>query len=134
MSSETSLRTEACCYLSTPEHVRSFVGRFLYIYTDKGELRLTREQLTFRGPSGGVLDIPLEAITQLAIGHYSRWAKPFRLDYLAVTYRDASAPRTLLFTPTQSWTTPVWKTNQVVAEWAELLSDARAEWHEVRRG
>lgn len=28
-----TIRVQECCYLSTPKHVRSFVGRFIYIYT-----------------------------------------------------------------------------------------------------
>jgi hypothetical protein len=133
MSRETTVRTAPCCYLSTPEHVRSFVGRFIYIYTDKGELWLTRERLSFRSASSSTgLDIALGAITDIALGHYSRWAKPLRLDYLAVHYADDDEARTVLLTPTHAWTTPVWQTNQIVAAWAELISDLRAEWHEDR--
>jgi hypothetical protein len=46
MASETIVK-QSNCYLSTPEHVSSFFGRFIYIYTDKGELRLTESCLEF---------------------------------------------------------------------------------------
>ena len=37
MSEAVCLKRSAC-YLSTPEHIRSFVGQFIYIYTDKGDV------------------------------------------------------------------------------------------------
>ena len=39
--------SRSACYRSTPEHVQSFIGRFIYIYTDKGEL--IRAQITVQG-------------------------------------------------------------------------------------
>lgn len=87
----------APCYISTPEHVSSFVGSFVYIYTGKGELVLDSENLTFFGDWTSVA-IPLRQIKELRRGNYSRFAKPLRLDYLAVTYEDRGAEKTLLFT------------------------------------
>jgi hypothetical protein len=130
---EEIIRSEECCYLSTPAHVRSFVGRFIWIYTDKGELRLTESRLRFRGKSRMPIDIDLDAIVDIWIGNYSRWAKPIRLDYIAVAFEDGDAERTLLFTPTQSWLTPVWETNKLVAKWARLLDDVREERMEQQR-
>ena len=123
--SDTILRVQDCCYLSTPQHVRSFVGTFIWIYTDKGKLTLTEAKLRFEGKGGIPLQIPLHAITNVSVGHYSRIAKPIRLDYMAITFQDDESKQTVLFTPTGSWTTPVWRTNKIVAEWVELLRDSR---------
>jgi hypothetical protein len=101
------------------------VGRLIYIYTDKGELALTEDCLRFCGKSQIPLEIALKAITDISIGHYSRLAKPMRLDYIAVTYQAGGTERTVLFTPTLSWLTPIWETNRIVSEWAELLEQAR---------
>jgi hypothetical protein len=120
MSDDMPLK-RAACYLSTPSHVRSFVGRFVYIYTDKGELTLTETALWFVGKDGLPIVIPLDSVTALGVGHYSRIAKPLRLDYLAVRHRDGGREGTTLFTPTRSWMTPVWQTNRIVAEWADAL-------------
>ena len=87
MSDDMPLK-RAACYLSTPSHVRSFVGRFVYIYTDKGELTLTETALWFVGKDGLPIVIPLDSVTALGVGHYSRIAKPLRLDYLAVPVVD----------------------------------------------
>jgi hypothetical protein len=122
---ETTTRTQACCYLSTPEHVRSFVGTFIWIYTDKGELSLAEDYLRFTTQHQTSVEIALSAITDISIGHYSRIAKPIRLDYMAVTYQKNGVERTLLFTPTRSWVTPVWETNKIVNEWVEALHQAR---------
>jgi hypothetical protein len=116
----------AVCYLSTPEHVRSFVGRFVWIYTDKGELSLTESSLRFAGKKGPPFEIPLAQIEEVGVGHYSRWAKPVRLDYMAVRYRAGGAVQTVLLTPTVSWATPAWETNQIVAQWVGLVNAARS--------
>jgi serine/threonine protein kinase len=86
------------CYISTPEHLSTFSGQIVYIYTGKGEMRLDAENLTFVSNWQSTV-IPLQDIRELGIGHYSRLAKPLRLDYLAVTFEQASQRRTLLFTP-----------------------------------
>jgi len=86
------------CYISTPEHLSSIVGQFIYIYTGKGELRLNAESLAFVSNWQSTV-IPLQDIRELGIGHYSRLAKPVRLDYLAVMFEQAGQRRTLLFTP-----------------------------------
>src|SRR5258708_21410103 len=98
----TTTRTQACCYLSTPEHIRSFMGKFIYIYTDKGELTLAEDCLRFTGKKQIPIEIALKAITGISVGHYSRWAKPLRLDYVPVRYYVRRTKRTVLFTPTRS--------------------------------
>ena len=115
-----TIRTQECCYLSTPKHVRSFVGSFIYIYTAKGSLRLTDESLRFTSTKKS-FQIPLTAITAIGTGHYSRIAKPIRLDYLSVTFQSDGRAETILLTPAESWVTPVWKTNRLVASWQALL-------------
>ncbi len=123
--SQESFTTGSYCYLSTPEHIRSFFGSFIYIYTDRGELCLTDTALQFVGKSGSPVEILLRSITDICVGNYSRWAKPIRLDYIAVRYQSGEKERTLLFTPTRSWLTPVWETNKIVAEWVRALEDVR---------
>ncbi|HOX56362.1 MAG TPA: serine/threonine-protein kinase [Candidatus Paceibacterota bacterium] len=112
------------CYISTPEHLGTFTGQFLYIYTGKGELRLDGEYLTFdKGWQSTV--IPLRDIRELGIGHYSRLAKPLRLDFLAVRFEQAGQPRTLLFTPCiRSGISLPWETNPLVADCLQAVREA----------
>ena len=117
-----TISTQDCCYLSTPRHVRSFVGQLIYIYTAKGRLLLTSELLTFTSKKTS-FEIPLNSITDISTGHYSRIAKPIRLDYMAVKYSHEGKDETILLTPTESWLTPVWKTNKLVADWISLLDE-----------
>jgi hypothetical protein len=96
--------------------VSTFIGQFVYIYTGKGELRLDAENLTFVSNWQSTV-IPLRDIRELGIGHYSRLAKPVRLDYLAVTFEQAGQRRTLLFTPTiRGGISLPWEVNPRVAD------------------
>jgi serine/threonine-protein kinase len=109
------------CFFSTPEHIRTIMGRFLWIYTDSGEIRMTDRSLQWMGKAKLPQDIPFDQIESISIASYSRTAKPIRLDYFKVVYRDGEQTTTKLFTPTVSTITRVWKTNEIVAEWAERL-------------
>ena len=112
------------CMLSSPEHLRTFTGRFLFLELAKGELRLDAERLTFVSNWQSEV-IPLADIRELAIGHYSRLNKPVRLDYLAVTFDQGGGRRTLLFTPSAHavWVLP-WQSNAQVAECFQAVREA----------
>ena len=114
------IREQESCYLSTPEHTRSFVGRFIYIYTGKGSLLLTTESLKYFSKKK-TIDIPLGAIIDLRKGRYPRTAKPIHLDYIEVVFHIEGGQDTILLTPAKSWMAPVWKSNELVASWMETL-------------
>ena len=42
------IRSQPVCYYATPEHARSFWGKYCYIYSGKGALTLTTDALTLR--------------------------------------------------------------------------------------
>jgi serine/threonine protein kinase len=112
----------ASCYISTPEHLATFWGRVIYIYTGKGRLVLDTQQLTFIG-DGPKTVIPLAAIRDLSIGRYSLLAKPTGLDFIRVTFEQAGQVRCLCFTPNESMFKPTWDTNPIVAEWFDAIRD-----------
>jgi serine/threonine protein kinase len=121
---EFSQTNKSCiCYVSSPKHVRSFWGRFIYIYEGKGTIQLTAQELIFSSPEE-TIRIPLRSIRNLRMGHYPRTAKPIRLDYISITYEEAGNLQTRLFTPGWSGFVPVWKTNPLVAEWFDAIQIA----------
>jgi hypothetical protein len=123
---EPSGQPRTLCYRSSPEHVHSFTGRFIWIYTDKGQLSLTNSTLRFEGKNAPLIEIPLASIKEISVGRYSRLAKPTGLDYMAVRYGAGDTTQTILLTPTRSWTTPTWETNKIVAAWVGLVNAARS--------
>ena len=109
------------CLFSSPEHVRSAMGRFLWNYTGKGKARLTGNAIEIN--AGGINEmIPLSSIDEVSIGHYSRFVNPLRLDYLRVRYRDGEDTETWLLTPGASLLSPIWSGNATVKQWAKRLS------------
>ncbi len=109
------------CYISSPRHVRSLVGKYIYIYEGKGTIQLTASQLEFAESTGSILRIPWRSIQAVQLGEYSRKAKPGGLNYISVTYQEAGVIRTRLFTPHQSPLAVCWDTNQVVAIWFNAI-------------
>jgi len=111
------------CYVSTPDYLRSFRGRFLQINQGKGELRLDSEALSFQS-GWQMVTIPLASIRKLAQGDYPATAKPLALNYMAVTFDQHGASRTLLFTPFEREGVSVQRTNAVVQAWLSTLQEA----------
>jgi serine/threonine protein kinase len=120
-SHEPALLKVSNCYYSTPEYAQSFVGRFIHVYSGKGELRLDEEKLMFTSEWFSTI-IPLHAIQNLRVGSHSRLAKPARLDYLVVEYKTNDRIQRILLTPYQ---TPLpWAANKCVAEWLMAIRQA----------
>ena len=135
-----SLPKVSLCYVSTPEHLRTLLGRLLYNFQAKGELRLDSEMLSF--DSGwSVVKIPLSSICALAKGSYPMSFIKLLLmpaNYMSVTFTEQGVSRTLLFTPTpplntvRTWvryhlTNPkkkIWENQIVLNEWYFALQEA----------
>jgi hypothetical protein len=102
------------CYVSTPEHTRTFYGKHVYIYSDKGSLVCLGRVLSFHGKRSD-LEMPLDLISDLGVGSFSRRAKPLGLDRIEITYRvGGDQARTVYVIPAVSALTPTWKTNGIV--------------------
>jgi len=111
------------CYITTPEHLRSFRGRFINIYKGKGELRLDSEALSFHS-GWPTVTIPLSSIRKLAQGDYPYSAKPVPLHYIAVTFAERGEERTLLFTPVIHEVMLPDAANKLGTEWLAAIQDA----------
>jgi hypothetical protein len=121
----TAVQNRTCCYLSTPEHIRSFTGRFIYLYVAKGEIEISPDALLFES-RWTTVEIPLKAVVAIEVGQYSRWAKPFGLDYIAISYIEGPTRKTVLLTPTRApgWSVACWETNRIVQKWIQMLKEA----------
>ncbi len=138
-----NLPKDSPCCVSTPEHLRTFLGRHFHHFLAKGQLRLDKESLIF--DSGWtVVRIPLSSISALALGAFP--TSVFTLIktlatpglYVAVTFAEQGASRTLLFTPTpplstaKSWiryhftgpTKKILEFSMVLSDWSRALQNA----------
>ena len=111
------------CYVSTPEHLRSFRGRFLYIYKGKGELRLDNESLSFHSDWPAMV-IPLSSIRKIAQGDYPYSAKPVPIHFIEVTFAEHGVERTAAVHPSPRRGHVPAEANRFVAEWLSALQEA----------
>ena len=111
------------CYISTPDHLRTFRGRFFNMYQGKGELSLSREMLSFKRGWQAVT-VPLSAIKTLAQGTFPTTAKPLPLHYIAVTFEEHGVSRTLLFLPVTTAAMSPSEANKIGAQWLSDLIEA----------
>lgn len=110
------------CYVSSPEHLRSFRGRFVHIYKGKGELQLDNESLRFHS-DWPMIVISLSSIRKIAQGDYPFSAKPLPIHYIEVTFEEHGLQRTLLFTPVLREVIFPQEANRYVAEWLSALQE-----------
>ena len=122
-SKPATLKSSAC-YVSSPEHLATLIGRFFYVYTGKGKLQLDSNQLTFYQSNSIKTVIPLNAIRDLSTGMYPKSAAPFGLMFISITWEESGVTRQHLFTPRQGSFKTVWKTNEVVTDWFTAIQDA----------
>ncbi|PAW84054.1 MAG: hypothetical protein B9S33_12575 [Pedosphaera sp. Tous-C6FEB] len=114
----------ANAYLSSPDWLGSLRGK-LWVYTGKGTLVLTSDQLAFTdAQTGAPISIPLAAIRDVSLGNYPWLTKPAALHYLSVTWEENGLTRCHYFTPNRGWFQPVWETNPVVIDWHQALRAA----------
>ena len=119
------LPSRSPCLVSTPEHLRTFRGRFLSKFQGKGELRLDKDSLSFDSGWTAVT-IPLASITGMYLGLFPGFW-PLSIvprQYIAVTFTEHGAERTLLFTPTPRGMVSPEEINKPVMEWLSLLHGA----------
>lgn len=114
------------CYVSTLEHQNTFYGKYIYLYTDKGLLSLTNDGLEYLGKKNNY-SITRSSIKNIEISHYSRVAKPFKLNCIKISYIVDLVEDTIYLTPTGSGFTPIYKTNQLVKNWFSKLMEIMPE-------
>ncbi|MGI2001637.1 hypothetical protein [Shewanella frigidimarina] len=114
------------CYVSTLEHQSTFYGKYIYLYTDKGQLSLTNDGLEYLGKKNNY-SITRSSIKNIEISHYSLVAKPFKLNCIKISYIADLVENTIYLTPTGSGFTPIYKTNQLVKNWFSKLMEIMPE-------
>jgi len=114
------LKVQPKCYFITPEHASSFWGKYLYLYSGHGELKLSTESLDFESKSLS-LHIPLQMIMKIGVETFSKWTKPFGLTYMVLQFLDNGQERTIFLVPAISALAPSWKTCKIVEEWITAL-------------
>ncbi|TWU02494.1 protein kinase domain-containing protein [Stieleria varia] len=123
----TDLSQWAKCVFSSPDHQRSFFGRHVWPFLERGKVRLNNDSIEWTFNSGLHQKIPLLCIEEVSIGHYSRLTHPARMDFLSIRYRDGDTVRTQLLTPLSSILTPVTTANAAVRRYADRLPQSVAE-------
>jgi serine/threonine protein kinase len=111
----------ARCYLTTPQFLRTRLGRLLR-YTNKGELRLDEDTLTFAPRHQNWIVIPLRAITSLSIGDFP--AGISKLKFISVTFTEKGNTHRFFFVPTRGGLRSIWNTNELVEEWFNAIRHA----------
>lgn len=122
---------KARAYYSDPEHNRSFVGRWVWIYRGRGCLELTRGKLRF---SSRTLDLELvpKQVRSISLGTFARTAKPIALRFLDLEFvTPAGEAKHVYLVPLvdgrSAWLTTVWRLNKVASAWLTALNEWLAE-------
>lgn len=122
---------KARAYYSDPEHNRSFVGRWIWIYRGKGSLELTKDKLRFTSRAFE-LDLIPKHVQSVSLGTFARTAKPIPLRFLDLGFvTPTGEAKHVYIVPLVGqksvWLTSVWKLNANANEWFKALNSWLAE-------
>ena len=122
---------KARAYFSDPEHNRSFLGRWIWIYRGKGHLELAGGRLRFSSRSL-TLDLTAQQVRSVTTGTFARTAKPIPLHFLDLGFNTGvGETRHVYIVPLVDqrsvWFTSVWRLNKAVSAWFSALNEWLAE-------
>ena len=115
------------CYLTTPQYLRTFRGRFLYSFQARGTIALADDEVVFRCAAGS-LCLPFWRVCGAELCRFPWHIQPLGLRYIDLAYSTELGERSVWLTPTYYSTMPVWHTNDVVVDWFACLEDGLAEY------
>ncbi|MBK9210760.1 MAG: hypothetical protein IPL71_21755 [Anaerolineales bacterium] len=107
------IKIQPKCYFITPEHASSFWGKYVYLYSGQGRLQLTSERLVFESKNMS-FDVPIQAIRNISVHVFSRWAKPFGLTYISLHFVQKGKEKDRHLVPVETSFSPTWKTSKIV--------------------
>jgi hypothetical protein len=114
---------EQFCFLTTPEHQRTFRGKYMVSAQASGTLVLDGDELLFR-TGGWVLCLPFWRIGSVALGRLPWMARPVGRRYIEVEHTTDEGEAAVWLTPTYRCGLLPWLTDRVVTRWYVWLSEA----------
>jgi hypothetical protein len=122
---EKPILIQRLCYYTSLEHLTSKEAKHGNIYEHKGKAVVTDSNIYYRSDDVN-FDIPITSIVEMRIGTFYRYKDSTQLNYLALTFAVSGDQKTVLFVPTESTLTPQWKTNKIIENWYNTITQLKA--------
>jgi hypothetical protein len=122
---EKPILIQRLCYYTSLEHLTSKEAKHGNIYEHKGKAVVTDSNIYYRSDDVN-FDIPITSIVEMRIGTFYRYDESSQLNYLALTFAVSGNQKTVLFVPTESTLTPQWKTNKIIENWYNTITQLKA--------
>ena len=102
--------------ITTPEHLKTLMGKWVYMYQGLGEISLNPESVQFV-QSTGILNIPYESIKEVRLGHFP-WSLNLQgLLYLELEHIDNGQSKTIILVPQSEMWSPIGTRNEMTVSW-----------------
>ncbi len=122
---EKPILIQKLCYYTSLDHLTSKQAKHGNIYEHKGKAVVSDSNIYYRSDEVN-FDIPITSIMEMSIGTFYRYDESSRLNYLAITYAVLGDQNTVLMVPTDSALTPLWKTNKIIENWYNTITQLKA--------
>jgi hypothetical protein len=120
---------EQFCFLTSPEYLRTFRGKYLFSFQARGRLVLAEDELLFY-IRGRKLCVPFWRVRAIALRRFPWRIQLFGLRYIAVEFTNDEGERAVWLTPTYRLGLAPWLTNRIVIRWYGWLAEALRQYRE----
>jgi hypothetical protein len=121
---ETPILIQRLCFYTSLDYLISKQAKHGKVYEHMGKAVVTDSHIYYRSDDVK-FDIPITSIVEIRIGTFYRYHESAQLNYLALTYAVSGDQKTVLFVPTESTLTPQWKTNKIIENWYNTITQLK---------
>lgn len=102
--------------ITTPEHLKTLMGKWVYMFQGSGELSLNKESVQFV-QSTGSLNIPFGSIIEIKLDHFPWSFNPQGLLHFLVVWMDQGERKSIILVPHSEIWKPIVDRNETTVSW-----------------
>lgn len=123
--------------ITTPEHLKTLMGKWVYMYQGSGEISLNPESVQFV-QSTGILNIPYGSIKEVQLDHFPWSLNPHGLLHIRLVWTSVGETKSTILVPHDGMWRPNSTKNEMTVSWyreicrrANVPTGLVPQWHGI---
>ena len=102
--------------ITTPEHLKTLMGKWVYLYQGSGEISLNPESVQFVQLTG-ILNVPFGSIEVVQLEHFPWSLNPNGLLYIRLVWTTDGETKSIILVPHDGMWKPIGARNELTISW-----------------